>query len=92
MKKLGVCYQMSPTNCLYYNERNEVICTECILIIHIIMETMMDLVLDGFGLSSLLSSLFSSYGEEIIIAATMETVADKKHINCAFLLAKNPLI
>ena len=51
-----------------------------------------DLVLDGFGLSSLLSSLFSSYGEEIIIAATMETVADKKHINCAFLLAKNPLI
>jgi hypothetical protein len=83
---------MSPTNCLYYNERNEVICTECILIIHIIMETMMDLVLDGFGLSSLLSSLFSSYGEEIIIAATMETVADKKHINCAFLLAKNPLI
>ena len=83
---------MSPTNCLYYNERNEVICTECILIIHIIMETMMDLVLDGFGLSSLLSSLFSSYGEEIIIAATMETVADKKRINCAFLLAKNPLI
>ena len=92
MKKLGLCYQMSPTNCLYYNERNEVICTECILIIHIIMETMMDLVLVGSGPSSLLSSLFSSYGEEIIIAATTETVADKKHINCAFLLAKNPLI
>ena len=52
----------------------------------------MDLVLVGSGPSSLLSSLFSSYGEEIIIAATTETVADKKHINCAFLLAKNPLI
>ena len=49
----------------------------------------MDLVQVGFGPLSLSLSLFSSSGEEIIIAATTEMVADKKHKKCAFFIQKN---
>lgn len=51
----------------------------------------MDLALDGSGPSSLLSLLFSLYGEEIIIVAITETVADKS-TKVLFLFKKKPLI